>query len=207
MLDRQADNKRLPSVARAAAAPSAIVLAGAGVAIGVAAHLGVAVAVLLGVVGYGARLAWAFFRRRAVLRERAARRLHRIDPWSVPDPWRGYAARVLDARKRYHQLASDCPPGVLADYLAGAVPKVDGAVDEAWALARSGASVPGPPGAELSARLAELSTRLEGVVASSGRLVAGAGAGTELSSLSSGLESMSQALDEARAVTPDKPDK
>jgi hypothetical protein len=249
VLEKRADNNRLPSVARAAASPTAIVLAGAGVAIGVTAHLGVAVAVVLGAAGYGARLGWAALRRRVALRQRAERRVDRIDPWSVPEPWRAYTARALDARKQYHQLARDCPPGVVADYLSGAIPKVDSAVEEAWVLARSGASLSGPPGraeqitreldqvhaarpragpperaqldsreaalaselrslrrtgsvsAQLSARLSELSTQLEGVVASSGQLVAGAGAaGADLSSLSSELGSLSKALDEARGI-------
>jgi hypothetical protein len=145
VLEKPPDNNRLPSVARAAASPSAIVLAGAGVAVGWAAE-GAALAVVLGAVGYGARVGWAAIRRRSALRKRAERRLARIDPWSVPEPWRGYTARALDARKRYHQLASDCPPGTVADYLAGAAVKVDGAVEEEWALARSGASLTGPSG-------------------------------------------------------------
>jgi hypothetical protein len=146
VLEKPPDSNRLPSVARAAASPTAIVLAGAGVAIGVAAHLGVAVAVVLGAAGYGARLGWAALRRRSELRKRAERRLARVDPWSVPDPWRGYTARALDARDRYHQLAGACPAGTVADYLAGSAVKVDGAVEEVWALARSGASLSAPSG-------------------------------------------------------------
>ena len=146
MLEKRPDNNRLPSVTRAATSPTAIVLAGAGVAIGLAAGLSAPFVVLLGAAGYGARVGWAALRRRSALRKRAERRLARIDPWSVPEPWRGYTARALDARKRYHQLASDCPPGTVADYLAGAIAKVDGAVEEEWALARSGASMAGPAG-------------------------------------------------------------
>ncbi len=115
-------------------------------AIGLAAGLSAPFVVLLGAAGYGARVGWAALRRRSALRKRAERRLARIDPWSVPEPWRSYIARALDARKRYHQLARDCPPGTVADYLAGAITKVDGAVEEEWALARSGASMAGPAG-------------------------------------------------------------
>ena len=142
------------------------------------------------------------------------------------------------------------PAGPVADYLAGAAAKVDSAVEEHWALARSGASLAGPPGragqggpgagpgprrpapgpgaptgpgskagrrpwprsfvpcgtgvgqrCRLSARLSELSTQLEGVVASAGELVARAGAaGADLSSLSSELASLTKALDEARGI-------
>ena len=133
MLEKSSDS-RLPSVARAAASPTAIVLAGGGVAIGVAAHLGVAVTILLGAAGYGARVGWAAVRRRTALRKRAERHRARIDPWSVPEPWRGYTNRALDARKRYRQLVRDCPPGPVADYLTGATARVDAAVEEHWAL-------------------------------------------------------------------------
>jgi hypothetical protein len=145
VLDKPPDH-RLPSVGRAAASPTAIVLAGAGAAIGVAAHLGIAVAIVLGAAGYGARVGWAAVHRRIALRKREDRRLSRIDPWSVPEPWRGYTARALDARKRFRQLTSDCPAGPVADYLASAGARVDIAVEEHWALARSGASLDGPPG-------------------------------------------------------------
>jgi hypothetical protein len=145
VLEKSSDG-RLPSVARAAASPAAIVLAGGGVAIGLAAHLGVAVTVLLGAAGYGARVGWAAVHRRMALRKRAERHRARIDPWSVPEPWRGYTKRALDARKRYRQLVTDCPAGPVAEYLAGASAKVDAAVDEHWALAQSGAALAGPPG-------------------------------------------------------------
>lgn len=147
MLEKPApEAKRLPSVARAAASPTAIVLAGAGVVVGEVAHLGLAIAIVLGAVGYGGRLAWAAGHRQVVLRDRVRRHRARIDPWSVPEPWRGYTARALEARKRLRQLAGDCPPGLVADYLGSAVSKVDAAVDEQWALARSGAALAGPPG-------------------------------------------------------------
>ena len=145
MLERPADN-RLPSVARAATSPTAIVLAGAGVAVGEAAHLGLAVALVFGAIGYGGRVAWAAIRRRAALRRRSRRHLARIDPWSVPEPWRSYTTRALEARKGFRQLARDCPPGPVADYLSNTVAKVEVAVQEQWALARSGATLVGPPG-------------------------------------------------------------
>ncbi len=187
MLEKPPDNSRLPSVARAAASPTAIVLAGAGVAIGVAAHLGIAVAVVLGAAGYGARLGWAAVRRRSALHKRAERRMARINPWSVPEPWRGYTARALDARKRYHQVVRDCPPGAVADYLAGAIGKVDNAVEEGWALARSGASLSGPPG-----RADQVAHELEQVHASLSR--SGGTNRTELESRESALASELRSL-------------
>lgn len=136
----------MPTVARAAASPAAVVLAGAGVAIGEAAHLGLPVAIVLGAVGYGGRVAWAAVRRRLARRDRARRRPARVDPWAVPEPWRRYTVRSLDARKTFRQLSKDCPPGPVSDHLAGALPKVEGAVADQWALARSGAALSGAPG-------------------------------------------------------------
>ena len=136
----------MPTVAQAAASPTAIVLAGAGVAVGELAHLGLVVAIVFGGVAYGARVAYAAVHRRLALQGRARRRLARIDPWSVPEPWRSYTTRALEARKRYRQLAADCPPGPVADYLANSVAKVDAATEEHWALAKSGAGLVDPPG-------------------------------------------------------------
>lgn len=250
VLQRRPDQP-LPSVARAAASPTAIVLAGAGVAVGEAAHLGLAIALVLGVFGYGGRVAWAAVHRRLALRDRARRRPGRVDPWSVPDPWRSYATRALDARKAFRQLSRDCPPGPVAEYLSANVPRVDAAVQEQWALARSGAALMGAPGRpqkvaeelreaqralgqvsgadraplevkesalasqlrslrqmeavgnEISSRLAALAAQLEGVVASAGELVAGAGAsGPQLAALAAEINALSQALDEAKGMLP-----
>ena len=233
MLEKRRET-RLPTVAQAAASPTAIVLAGAGVAVGELAHLGLVVAIVFGGAAYGARVGYAAVHRRLALRGRARRRLARIDPWSVPEPWRSYTTRALEARKRYRQLAADCPPGPVADYLANSVAKVDSATEEHWALAKSGAGLVDPPGrtegaakaleevqaellqarganrarlesregelasqlrsfrnlesvsAQISNHLSELSSQLEGVVASAGELVASAGA--------------AGALDEARRI-------
>ena len=63
---------RLPTVAQAAASPTAIVLAGAGVAVGELAHLGLVVALVFGGVAYGARVGYAAVHRRLALRGRPA---------------------------------------------------------------------------------------------------------------------------------------
>jgi hypothetical protein len=246
-------DKRLPSVARAAASPTAIVLAGGGVAVGELAHLGLAVAVVLGAAGYGARLAWAAVHRRLELQRRAHRQEVHIDPWSVPEPWRGYTARALEARKRLRQLATDCPPGPVASYLANALNKVGAAVEDQWALARSGAALAELPGrsekvahelaqvqaeirnspgdkalltsreevlaselrslrhteaisARMSSQLSALCAQLEGLVAGAGLLVGNESAsGADLSTLSSELDSLSGALDEAKRIMATSP--
>jgi hypothetical protein len=253
VLEKRPDN-RLPSVARAATSPTAIVLAGAGIAVGEAAHLGLAIALVLGAAGYGARVAWSAVRRRVALQRRGRRHLARIDPWSVPEPWRGYVTRALDARKALRQLARDFPPGPVADYLSHALDQVESAVEEYWALARSGAALAGPPGrsqrvaqelgsaqagaaatqgadraalesgedalaselrslrhldsvaTQVSAQLATLSARLEGVVAAAGELMVSAGVpGADLSDVSSQLTSLTRSLEEARRILPPAP--
>lgn len=124
--------------------------------------MGLAVALVFGAIGYGARVAWAAVSRHRALRRRERRHLGRIDPWSVPEPWRSYTTRALEARKRFRQLARDCSPGPVAGYLAGAVPKVDAAVEEQWALARSGAALGGPPGrvAKVTQELSDVQSAL-----------------------------------------------
>jgi len=142
--------------------PTAIVLAGGGVALGEVAHLGLAVAVVLGAAGYGARLAWAAVHRRVELQRRARSREVHIDPWSVPEPWRGYTARALDAQKRLRQLATDSPPGPVTNYLANAIVKVEPSVEELWALAKSGAALAEPAGrsAKVASELTEVQDEL-----------------------------------------------
>jgi hypothetical protein len=160
----EAHRPRLPrGVARAAASPSAIVLAGAGVAVGELAHLGLAVTIVLGAASYGARLLWAAVRPRRA-RNRAARRHRqatRVDPWSVPEPWRGFARRALDARKELSDLAGGCRPGPVADQLQVAASKSARSVQDLWQLARSGATLAGPAG-----RTDKVAQRLQAVQAS-----------------------------------------
>jgi hypothetical protein len=177
-------DKRLPSVARAATSPTAIVLAGAGVAIGEAAHLGLAVALVFGAAGYGARVAWAAVRRRSALRRRGRRHLARIDPWSVPEPWRGYTTRAVDARKALRQLARDCPPGPVADYLSHTLGQVESAVEEYWALARSGAALAGAPG-----RSQKVAQELDAA-----QTMAGSAHGADRAVLESGEEALASEL-------------
>jgi len=189
------------------------VLAGAGVVVGAAAHLALPFVIVLGAAGYGGKVAWAAVHRRVLLRRRARRHLSRVDPWSVPEPWRGYTARALDARKRLRQLARDCPPGPVSGYLTAAVAKVDAAVEEQWALARSGAAIAGPPGraekvtreldqvqaqlrdrADLGAERANLAAREEGLASELRSLrsteAASAQMASQLSALCSQLEGL-----------------
>jgi len=137
---------RLPTVAQAAASPTAIVLAGAGVAVGELAHLGLVVAIVFGGVAYGRESATPPSTGAWLSRAGPAAGSLGLTPGQCPSPWRSYTTRALEARKRYRQLAADCPPGPVADYLANSVAKVDAATEEHWALAKSGAGLVDPPG-------------------------------------------------------------
>jgi hypothetical protein len=64
----------------------------------------------------------------------------------VPEPWRGYTLRALDARKRFRELAQGVPPGPVARELDNALSGVEAVVREQWVLSRGGAALAGPPG-------------------------------------------------------------
>jgi hypothetical protein len=199
MRERPAE-KRVPSVRRAAGSPAAIVLAGAGVAAGELAHLGNGVAIVLGLAGYGARLGWESLRRRAVQRRRALR--DRIDPWSLPEPWRGQVARSLDARKQFCLLVGSLPPGPISGTLAAATGTVEEAVAEHWALAKGAAAFAGEvaPEERVTELLSTVPGRLEAVVMAAGRVVSAASTGADGASLEPELGLLAQALEEARRV-------
>lgn len=161
-------------MARAAASPTAVVLAGAGIAVGEAAHLGLVVALGFGALAYGGRLVWAAGRRAIFRRQRGQGRPPRVDPWSVPEPWRAYVSRALDARKAFRQLSRDCQPGAVSDYLVVNLPKVEQAVQDQWALARSGAAL-GPAQGEaqkVARELTEAEAALDGAAGADRRPLA-----------------------------------
>jgi hypothetical protein len=163
MLPQLPEPVQHPSVVRAAVSPSAIILAGAGVGIGLLAG-SVTLAVILGVVGWLLRMAYAVFRAR-----RRGRRLPvvTIDPYAVPEPWRQYVRQALGARQRFDQTLSQWPAGPLHDRLMLLQPRIGQATEEVWAVAQRGAALSGtvrgvPTGAaqpsivQLSAELQQL---------------------------------------------------
>ncbi len=104
-------------------------------------HLGLAVALGFGGVGYALRLSWAALARRRALKLRDKRRRERLKPWSVPEPWRGYVGRAQTAQDRMDRLCSAAGTGPLSDQLAAARFRMTEATEQVWALSKSGAEV------------------------------------------------------------------
>ena len=118
-----------PRVARAIMSPIGIVAAGGGLAVGLAAGLPVAVAVVLGAGAWGVRVA-------AAMRPRT--RGERIDPFTLQEPWRGFVQDALANRAKFRQAADRTRPGPLQDTLRGIAGRIDTGVDETWQIARRG---------------------------------------------------------------------
>src|SRR5262249_35089065 len=125
MLPQLPEPVRHPSVVRAAVSPSAIILAGAGVGIGLLAA-SVRLAVILGVVGWVVRMAFAVSRSRP--RGRGLP-VVTIDPFAVPEPWRQYVQQALGARQRFDQTLSQWSPGPLHDRLMLLQPRIGQATE------------------------------------------------------------------------------
>ena len=118
--------------------------------------------VILGVVfaavGAGVRLAVAAWRRMRSLP------VERIDPFALPEPWRGLVQQAVDAGKRFDLAVEAWPAGPLRDRLVSLEPAVDAQVRGVWVTARQGATISGgfPPGMKHPA-VEDLSAELEAV--------------------------------------------
>jgi len=118
-----------PPVARAMMSPGGILLAGAGVAVGVVVGLPVVAAAGIGAVAWGARVAVA------VPREPSQ---ERIDPFTLKDPWRRYVQNSLQAQAKFRQTLSEVKEGPLRDRLGEIADRIDVGVRESWRVARHG---------------------------------------------------------------------
>jgi hypothetical protein len=118
-----------PKVAQAMMSPLGIVLAGAGIAVGVAAGAPIAAAVGLGAVAWGGRVL------AAVPRDGAPERLQ---PSRLSEPWRGYAANAQQAKERFDQVVAGVAAGPLRERLKGLSARLDDGIAESWRIARRG---------------------------------------------------------------------
>jgi hypothetical protein len=163
MLPQLPEPVRHPSVVRAAVSPSAIILAAAGVGIGLAAG-SVTLAVILGAVAWLGRMTYAVYRSR---RKRRRLPVVTIDPFAVPEPWRQYVRQALGARQRFDQAVSQWPAGPLHDRLLLLQPRIGQATEEVWAVAQRGAAltgtVRGVPSGAAQPSIVQLSTELRRV--------------------------------------------
>ena len=126
---RLRDQLTTPSVARAMTSPSAIVLAGVGVAVGVAASLPIVAVVGLGAAGWAGRVALAVGR---------GPRRERIDPFALGEPWRHWVREAVQAQSRFDQVVRGTRPGPFKDRLVEIGDRLAVGVDETWRVARHG---------------------------------------------------------------------
>lgn len=139
-----------PKVAEAMMSPLGIVLAGAGMAAGVVAGAPIALAVGIGAVAWGGRVAAAIPRDN----------VDRPQPERLSEPWRGYAQGAQNAKQRFDQVVSDVAAGPLRDRLKRLSERLDDGIDESWRIARRGHDIVGAIGKidtqSAAAELAEL---------------------------------------------------
>jgi len=121
-----------PPVARAITSPSAILLTGAGAAIGILAGLGPIGAVVLGAGAFAGRVLAAV--------PRAPKRPG-IVPRQLDEPWRSLVEDILDAGRRFDRALDGVREGPLRERLGDLRARLDTAIDEAWRIASAGNSL------------------------------------------------------------------
>jgi hypothetical protein len=117
--------------AQAITAPSSIVTAGAGTAVGVLLLGLTPPAALVGALAYGG---WVLTR----MPRNATDAEVLIDPQRLHDPWRGYVREALQAEQRFDAAVESTPAGPLRDRLAEMGERVAEAVNESWRIANHG---------------------------------------------------------------------
>lgn len=111
-------------------APSSIVMAGAGTAVGVLAGLG-PVAAAVGAVAYAG---WVLFKMPRAPRDTEGS----IDPRRLRDPWRQHVREALEAEQRFSAAVGSTPDGPLRERLDSMAGRVADAVGECWRIANRG---------------------------------------------------------------------
>lgn len=128
VIARLPDRVRTRSVAEAVVSPSAILLAGAGTAIGIATGLG-PLALVLGAAGWAARVAMAIPKKPAD---------ERIDPFRVGDPWRRFVQDAQQAQRKFDGVVARAKPGPIQERLETIGRRIGDGVSEAWRIAQQG---------------------------------------------------------------------
>lgn len=116
--------------AQAIMAPSSIVAAGAGTAVGVLADLG-PIAAVVGAVAYAGWVLLKMPRARGATEDA-------IDPRRLRDPWRAHVREALEAEQRFGAAVEATAHGPLHDRLDGMAGRVADAVSECWRIANRG---------------------------------------------------------------------
>lgn len=134
MIARLPERVRTSAVARAVVSPSAILLAGAGTALGIATGLGPA-AVAVGALAWLARVALAVPRRRKAG--------DRIDPFTVGDPWRRFVSDAQQAQRKFDTVVARSRSGPIQERLQLIGRRIGEGVTECWRIARQGDALDG----------------------------------------------------------------
>lgn len=120
-------------MAEAVVSPSAILLAGAGTALGIVSGLG-PLAVLAGAAAWAARVALAVPRRPPG---------ERIDPMAVQEPWRRFVADALQAQRRFDDVVRRSRAGPVQERLQAIGRRIGDGVSECWRIACQGNALVG----------------------------------------------------------------
>jgi hypothetical protein len=134
MVERLPEEFRTPAVARAVVSPSALLLAGAGTALGILGGLPIAGAAAIGAAAWAIRVAAAAVIRRGPRREV-------IDPFAVGEPWRRFVQDAQSAERRFEDTVRRTPKGPLHDRLGDLGERIKEGVQECWRIACQGASL------------------------------------------------------------------
>ncbi len=108
--------------------PSAILLAGAGTAVGIATGLG-PLAIVAGAAAWLARVAFAVPRRPAG---------ERIDPSRVRDPWRRFVVDAQQAQRKFDGVVARARSGPVQERLQEIGRRIGDGVGECWRIAQQG---------------------------------------------------------------------
>jgi hypothetical protein len=129
MIERLPERVRTPAVARAVVSPSAVLLAGAGMAGAILGGLPIVAAAGVGALAWAARVALAVPRRPAG---------ERIDPFRVGEPWRRFVQDALQAQARFGRTVERMQGGPLKERLQSVERRLAEGVQETWRVARQG---------------------------------------------------------------------
>jgi hypothetical protein len=118
-----------PQVARAITSPGGILLAGAGVSVGVVVGWPIAAAIGVGAAAWAARVAVA------IPRDPAA---PRIDAGRLREPWRSFVKEAEQAQQQFTRAHQRAEKGPVHDRLAEIDERIVAGVQECWRVAQAG---------------------------------------------------------------------
>lgn len=128
MIARLPERVRTRAVAEAVVSPSAILLAGAGTALGIATGLG-PLALLAGAAAWAARVAFAVPRRPAG---------ERVDAFQVGEPWRRFVLDAQQAERKFEGVVARARSGPIQERLQEIGRRIGDGVSECWRIAKQG---------------------------------------------------------------------